>query len=121
MLSIGDYLIILITNTSHKAHLLSYVLRCSSKLQEIQSLENFVSMAIQGIISTNVHKHTFFFFFFVVIFYIFQNFFLKKKKTEKQPNKNIKKHTKHKTRCKCVRKEEKEERSLHGDYTNGLA
>ena len=28
--------------------------------------------------------------------------------------------TQHKTRCKCMRKEEKEERSLHGDYTNVL-
>jgi len=29
--------------------MLSSVLRCSSKLQEVQSLENFVSMAIQGL------------------------------------------------------------------------
>ena len=31
-------LIVLITNTSYKAHLLSCALRCLSKLQEIQSL-----------------------------------------------------------------------------------
>ena len=43
------------------------------------------------------------------------------KQTENQPNKNIKKHTKHKTRCKCMKKEEKEEGSLPGDYTNVLA
>ena len=29
--------------------------------------------------------------------------------------------TKHKTRCKCIRKEEKERRSIHGDNTNVLA
>ena len=28
--------------------------------------------------------------------------------------------TKHKTRCKCMRKEEKEKKSLHRDYTNVL-
>ena len=33
----------LITNTSHRTDLPSYALRCSSKLQEIQSLENFVA------------------------------------------------------------------------------
>ena len=33
---------------SHKSHLLSCALRCSSKLQKIQSLENFASMATQG-------------------------------------------------------------------------
>ena len=27
----------------------------------------------------------------------------------------------HKTRCKCMRKEKKEKRSLHGDHTNVLA
>ena len=48
VLSKKDYLIALITNTSHKAHLLSCAMRCSSKLQMIQSLENFVSIAIQG-------------------------------------------------------------------------
>ena len=49
MLSIRDYLIVLITSTSHKAHLLSCALRCLSKLQKIQNSENFVSIAIQGI------------------------------------------------------------------------
>ena len=47
--SIKDHLIVLITNTSHKAHLLSCALRCLSKLQKIQNSENFVSIAIQGI------------------------------------------------------------------------
>ena len=89
MLSIKDYLIVLITNTSHKAYLLSYALRCSSKLQEIQSLENFVSIAIQGTqvpIYTNTHCFC--------IFLIFQNFlfFYEKqiKQTENNHNKNMK-------------------------------
>ena len=47
-------------NTSHKAHLLSYAFRCSSKLQEIQSLENFISMAIQGTQVPMYTKHTLF-------------------------------------------------------------
>ena len=29
--------------------------------------------------------------------------------------------TMHKTRCKCIRKKEKKERSIHGDDTNVLA
>ena len=60
MLSIRDYLIVLITNinTSHKTHLLSDAFRCSSKLQKIQSLENFVSMAIQGTLVPKYTKHT---------------------------------------------------------------
>ena len=88
MLSIRDYLIVLVTNTSHKTHLLSCALRFSFKLQEIQSLENFVLMAIQGTqvpIYTNTHCFC--------IFLIFQkkNFMKKKKsKTENNQNKNMK-------------------------------
>ena len=83
-------------NMSHKSDLLSCALRCSSKLQEIQSLENFVLMAIQGTqvpIYTNAHC----FLYFSILFFIFYE---KKNKTkpEKQLKKNIKKHTKHKTR-----------------------
>jgi len=48
MLSIKDYLIVLIKNMSHKTHLLSCALRCSFKVQKIQSLENYVLMAIQS-------------------------------------------------------------------------
>ena len=44
MLSIRDNLILLITNKSHQTHLLSCTERYSSKLQKIQSLENFVSI-----------------------------------------------------------------------------
>ena len=92
MLSIRDYLIVLVTNTSHKAHLLSCALRCSSKLKEIQSLENFVSIAIQG---TCTNTHCF------CTFFIFQIFFLMKNKIKqnlKQTNKNMLNKTKHKTR-----------------------
>ena len=55
VLSTRDNLILLITNKSHKAHLLSCAQRCSSKLQMIQNLKNFVSMAIQG---TQVSMYT---------------------------------------------------------------
>ena len=81
---------------SHEVHLISCALRFSSKVQEVQSLENFVSISIQGTqvpIYTNIHCFCIF-----PIFQIFIFIFMKKKKTEKQPNKNIKKHTKHKTR-----------------------
>ena len=96
MLSTRDYLIILITSTSLKAHLLRCALRCPSKLQKIRSLEDFVSMAIQGTQVPLYTKHTLFLnisdfrFFFLI--------FLKNKeklKTNKQ--KHVKK-IKHKTR-----------------------
>ena len=78
MLSTKDYLIVLITNTSHKAHLLSCAKRCSSKLQKIQNLENFASMAIQGIQVLMYTKHTLFLYFsdfsiFIFYFYEKQN------------------------------------------------
>ena len=63
VLSIIDHLTILITHMSHKAHLLSYAQRCSSKLQMKQSLENFVSMAIQGI-QVPIYINTLFLYFF---------------------------------------------------------
>ena len=93
MLSIRDYLIVLITNTSHKAHLLSCALRCSSRLQEIQILENFISMAIQGTqlpIYTNTHYFCIFLIFLFLFLFIWKK---NKAKTEKQPNKNIKRNT----------------------------
>ena len=73
-----DHLIVLITNMSHKAHLLSCALRCSSKLQEIQSLENSISMATQVPIYT---KHTLFLYF---------SDFSKKKNYEKQNKAKLK-------------------------------
>ena len=75
MLSIRDYLIVLITNTRHKAHLLSCALKCLSKKQKIQSLENFVSMAIQGTQVPMYTKHTMFLYFsdFSIFFYEKQN------------------------------------------------
>ena len=60
------------------------------------------------------------------VFLIFQNlfiyFYVKQNKTKLKTNKqkHERKHTKHKTRCKYMREEEKEERSLHEDYTNVL-
>ena len=67
-------------NTSHKAHLLSCALRCSFKLQEIQSLENFVSMAIQGTQVPIYTKHTLFLYFFY--FSIFDFLFLYEKQNK---------------------------------------
>ena len=63
MLSTRDYLIVLITNTSRKSHLLSCVLRCLSKVQKIQNLENFTSMAIHGTQVPMYTKHTLFLYF----------------------------------------------------------
>ena len=69
VLSTNDYLILLITNTSHKAHLFSCALRCSSKLQEIQSLETLFQR------SSKVHKYQYtqthcfcIFFYFPILF-----------------------------------------------------
>ena len=91
MLSIRDYLIVLITNTSHKAHLLRCALRCSSKIQKIQNLENFVSMAIQGTQVPMYTKHTMFLYFsdfsnFFFLIYEKQN----KAKTENKQQKHVK-------------------------------
>ena len=85
VLSIGDYLIVLITNTSHKAHLLSCALRCSSKLQKIQSLENGVSMAIQGTQVPMYTKHALFLNFSdFLFFFFFEKNNRAKMKTKKQ-------------------------------------
>ena len=75
VLSTRDNLILLITNKSHKAHLLSYAWRCSFKLQEIQSLENFFLMAIQGTQVSMYTKHTLFLYFsdFSIFFNVKQN------------------------------------------------
>ena len=80
----------LITNTSHKAHLLSCAQRCSSKLQMIQGLENFFSMAIQG---TQLPISD----FFKYIIYIFF-FYIKNKLNKSKTNKNILNKARHKTR-----------------------
>ena len=55
----------------HKTHLLSCALRCLSKLQKIQSLENFISMAIQGTQVPIYTKH--------FMFLYFSDFSIKKK------------------------------------------
>ena len=79
MLSIRDYLIVLITNTSHKVHLLNCALRCLSKLQKIQGLEKFVSMTIQGTQIPMNTKHT--------LFLNFIYFYEKKNKAKLKTNK----------------------------------
>ena len=73
VLSKRDHLIVLITNMSHKAHLFSCALKCSYKLQEIQSLENFVSMAIQDTQVPMYTKPTLFLYFsdFSIFYFIF--------------------------------------------------
>ena len=118
MLSIRDYLIVLITNTSHKTHLLSCALRYSSKLQKIQSLENFISMAIQGTQVPMYTKHTLFLYFSdFPIFFIWK----KNKQHWKINNKNmlskatkidwLKRKTKHsiyaKTKTRRVRRSDR--------------
>ena len=80
MLSTRDYLIVLITDMSHKAHLLRCALRCSSKLQNIQSLENFALMVIQGTQVPMYTKHTLLLYF--SDFSIFFLFYEKKKKAK---------------------------------------
>ena len=86
MLNIRNYLIVLITNTSFKAHLLSCALRCSSKLQKIQGLENFVSMAIQDTQVPMYTKHTLFLYFSKFSTFFF-NFYEKKCKTKNKQTK----------------------------------
>ena len=67
--------------------MLSCAKRCSSKLQMIQSLEDFVSMAIQGTQVPMYTKHTLF-----LYFSDFSNFFIlflyEKKKKNKAKQKN---------------------------------
>ena len=88
MLSIRDYLIVLLTNMRHKAHLLSCALRCSSKLQKIQSLENFVSVAIQGTQVPMYTKHTLLLYF--SDFFNFYFYFYEKQNKAKTENKQTK-------------------------------
>ena len=95
MLSIRDNSILLITNKSHKAHLLSCAWRCSSKLQEIQSLEKFDSMAIQGTQVSMYTKHTLFLYFYDFSFFLYQKQNKQKLKINKQKMLN---KVKHKTR-----------------------
>ena len=91
MLSTRNYLILLIINTSHKTHLHSCALRCSSKLQKIQSLENFVSMVIQGTQVPMYTKHTLFLYFSDFSIF-FKNFYEKQNKAKLETNKQ--KHVK---------------------------
>ena len=53
VLSTRDHLTLLITNTSHKAHLFSCAYRCSSKLQKIQSFRKLYFNGHPRYISTN--------------------------------------------------------------------
>ena len=90
---------------SHKVYLLSCAMRYSSKLQKKQSLENFVTMVIQG---TQVPMYTNTYCFCVfLIFQIFLYFYKKqnkaKLKTNKQTN-NMLNKAKYKTRLTQNRK-----------------
>ena len=68
----------------HKAHLLSCELKCLSKQQKIQSLENFVSKAIQDTQVPKYTKHTLFLYFsdFSVFFFYMKNKIKKKTKNK---------------------------------------
>ena len=89
MLSTSDNLTLLITNKSHKAYLLSCAKRCSSKLQEIQNLENFISMAIQGTQVPMYTKHTLFLYFLIFQFFL-KNFCMKNKTKQNWKNNHTK-------------------------------
>ena len=92
MLSTRDYLILLITNTSHKAHLLNCAYKCSSKLQKIQSLKNFVSMANQGKQGPMYTKHSLFLYLFDFLKFLF--FIFMKNKIKQKLKTNKQKHVK---------------------------
>ena len=68
-------------------------------------------MDIQGTQVPMYTKHTLF-----LYFSDFFQFFL----YEKKNNKNKLNKAMHKTRCKCMRKEEENKKSIHGDNTNVL-
>ena len=59
------------THHKHEPYLLSCALRCPSKLQEIQSLENFISMAIQGI-QVSIYTNTYCFYIFCIYLFIYE-------------------------------------------------
>ena len=75
-------------------------------------------MVIQGTQVPKYTKHTLFLYF--SNFSIFFNLKNKINKTEKQPNKIMLNKAKHKTRCKCMKREERRSKSSHGDNTNVL-
>ena len=77
-------LIVPITNMSHKAHLLSCALKCSSKLQEVQSLEILFQWLskVQKYQYTQTHTILVFFSFFK--FFFFEKQIKQKLKTNKQ-------------------------------------
>ena len=82
---------------SHKTHLLSCALKCSSKLQEIQNSETLFQWPSKVHKYQNIQTHT------VFVFFFFSLFILKKKqnkaKLKSTKNKNMKENTrKHKTR-----------------------
>ena len=74
MLSIRDYLILLITNTSHKLNCLVVHRDAHLSYKRYKVLENFISMAIQGTQVPMYTKHTLFFLYFSDFFF---NFFFK--------------------------------------------
>ena len=78
-------------------------------------------MAIQG---TQVPMYTYTHYFCIFLIFFKKNYFYEKQNKEKLKNKqtkNMLNKIMHKTRCKCKRKKEKNERPIHGDDTNVLA
>ena len=82
---------------NHKAQLLIYALRCSSKLQKIKSLETLFQWPSKVQKYQCTQTHTVFVFFFS---FGFSLFILKKKK---KPTKTNKQHESMKERCKCMK------------------
>ena len=76
---------------NHKTYLLRGALKCSYKLQKIQSLEKFVSMVIQGTKLPMYTKHTLFLYFYNFSIFVF--LFLWKKNLAKLKT-NRQKHVK---------------------------
>ena len=77
-------------------------------------------MAIQG---TQVPMYTYTHYFCIFLILKKKNYFYEKQNKEKLKNKqtkNMLNKIMHKTRCKCKRKKEKNERPIHGDDTNIL-
>ena len=81
-------LIVPITNMSHKAHLLNCALRCSSKLQEIQSLEFLFQWLSKVQKYQYTQTHTILVFFSFFNFFFFEKQIKQKLKTNKQKQAN---------------------------------
>ena len=77
-------------------------------------------MAIQDTQVPMYTKHTLFLYFSNFSIFLFYFYEKQNKQNWKQTNKNMLNNAKRKTRCKCMKKKEEKERSIHGDDTNVL-